>query len=360
MSAERPHLSEAVPSVHARRGGFALALVLILLFAIGVIGTVGFQVVQVESNLSNQAREMNLALSVAEAGLKRFLGEHRGHPPGTTIYGINGGQAVVVARKLSEVLDEEDLYLVSSTGTYADPLYSDAPATRTVHQHAILKILPIGRLAALTDADTARLRIERNGIVDGRDAASLGACTGSGLTDLAGVVTAGWTELRGGSALYGNPPADTLASRQAVIDSLRARWDILTDPTYAVDLESTGSWTTYMSGLPSDSFPVVRVNGGLAAGASEAGRGVLIVTDSISLVDGFAWNGIILAGRLGRAEGNDPRFTVLGLMASGFSSLRHEDVFREGLLQYHSCYALAAGRALAHFEPVENTWWEEY
>ncbi len=375
MLTERPHLSEAVHFPHtacvrmgtgtgvivdARRGGFALALVLILLFAIGVLGTVGFQVAQVESQLSNQAREMHLAATVAEAGLKRFLGEHRGHPPDTTIYGINGGQAVVTARKLSEVVDEEDLYLVSSTGTYADPLYSDAPATRTVHQYAKLKMLPINRLGALTDADTARLRIERNGTIDGRDAASLGSCTGAGLTDLAGVVTAGQTEMRGGSALFGSPRADTLASRQAVLDSLRARWDILTDPTYAVDLEATGNWTTYMSGLPSDSFPVVRVNGGLAAGVSEVGRGVLIVTDSISLTDGFAWNGIILAGRLGRAQGHAPRFAVLGLIASGFSSLRVAQIFREGRLQYHSCYALAAGRSLAHFEPVENTWWEEY
>ncbi len=375
MLTERPHLSEAVHFPHtacvrmgtgpgvmvdARRGGFALALVLILLFAIGVLGTVGFQVAQVESQLSNQAREMHLAATVAEAGLKRFLGEHRGHPPDTTIYGINGGQAVVVARKLSEVVDEEDLYLVSSTGTYADPLYSDAPATRTVHQYAKLKILPINRLGALTDADTARLRIGRDGYLNGNDAASLGSCNGSGLTNLAGAVTAGQTSEWWGSHLSGNPKADTLASRQAVLDSLRARWDILTDPTYAVDLESTGNWTTYMSGLPIDSFPVVRVTGGLAAGASEVGRGVLIVTDSISLVSGFAWNGIILAGRLGRAEGDPVDFAVLGLMASGFSSERDAEVFREGSLQYHSCYALAAGRSLAHFEPVENTWWEEY
>ena len=95
MSTDRPPLGEAVASMHspraacvrmetgrgviigARRGGFALGLVVLLLFAIGVAGAVGFQVVQVESQLSNQAREMNLALSVAEAGLKRFLGESR-------------------------------------------------------------------------------------------------------------------------------------------------------------------------------------------------------------------------------------------------------------------------------------------
>jgi hypothetical protein len=346
--------------VDARRGGFALALVLILLFAIGVLGTVGFQVAQVESQLSNQAREMHLAATVAEAGLKRFLGEHRGHPPDTTIYGINGGQAVVVARKLSEVLDEEDLYLVSSTGTYADPLYSDAPATRTVHQYAKLKILPIGRLAVLTDASTARLRIENHGEVDGDDAASPGSCTGSGLTELGGVVTAGEIQELSGSDLQGNPKATTLASRQAVIDSIGARWDILTDPTYAVDLESTGNWTSYMSGLPSDSFPVVRVNGDLIAGASEVGRGVLIVTDSISLVADFAWNGIIIAGRLGETDSQGAHFAVLGLLVSGLSSERGQVDFSHGSLQYHSCYALAAGRALAHFEPVENTWWEEY
>ena len=376
MLTEKPHLSEAVhfPQaacvrmgtgtgviVDARRGGFALALVLILLFAIGVLGTVGFQVAQVESQLSNQAREMHLAATVAEAGLKRFLGEHRGHPPDTTIYGINGGQAVVVARKLSEVVDEEDLYLVSSTGTYADPLYSDAPATRTVHQHAILKILPFKRFGALTRASTGEIEIQNGGVVDGYDFAAFGLCPGSGLTNIGGIVSAGWLDLNSGYYLRGNPSWTDLGTYQAVIDTLRTRWDIVTDSTYPVDIESSGGWASHISSLPSDSFPVVRVNGDLTVGWGEQGRGVLIVTGRVRFDDGFSWSGIIMAGTLGDSDGGGSRFYIQGLVASGLdSNYTGRALIDDGHIRYHSCYALAAGRSIAHFEPIENTWWEEY
>jgi hypothetical protein len=350
-------------AVDDRRGGFALGLVVLLLFAIGVAGAVGYQVVQVESQLSNQAREMNLALSVADAGLKRFLGEHRGHPPDTTIYGINGGQAVVITRKLADVSDEEDLYHVSSTGTYADPLYADAPATRTVHQQAMLKTLPFNKLGAFTRASTGEIEIQNGGVVDGNDNAPIGFCPGAGLggTDIGGIVSAGWLDLRSGYYLRGNPAWTDLGTYQATVDALQARWDILTDPTYPVDIESSGGWASHISSLPSDSFPVVRVSGDLVAGWGEVGRGVLIVTGRIWLDDGFSWNGIIMAGTIGDSDGGGSRFYVYGLVAAGLATnYTGRALVDDGYIRYHSCYALWAGESIAHFEPIENTWWEEY
>jgi hypothetical protein len=321
---------------------------------------VGYQVVQVESQLSNQAREMNLAMSVAEAGLQRFLGEHRGHPPDTTFYSINAGQAMVVTRKLAEISNLQDLYLISSHGTYADPRYSDSPATRTVHQHAVLTRMPFTHLAALTHASSQNVTLRSPLTVSGVDAATPGSCPEAGLSTLAGSITAGGVVLTGG-IITGTPPADTLASAQAVLDTVAARWDIISDETYPVDRQSNGNWVGYMSGLPADSFPVVRADRDLRADWSEIGRGVLIVPGILTIRRGFQWDGIILAGRLASTGARSfAPFDIRGILISGLDAEGGAITLRYGTLQYHSCNIMAAGYSLAHLEPVSNTWWEAY
>ncbi|MCK5650426.1 MAG: hypothetical protein KAJ42_03570, partial [Gemmatimonadetes bacterium] len=202
---------------------------------------------------------------------------------------------------------------------------------------------------------------QNDGVVDGYDNAPIGLCPGSGLTHRGGIVSAGWLDLRSGYYLRGSPAWTDLGTYQAVIDTLRTRWDVVTDPTYQVDIESSGGWASHISSLPSDSFPVVRVNGDLLASGSEVGRGVLIVTGRLWLDDNFRWNGIILAGTLGDSDGGGARFYVQGLVAAGLATnYTGRALVDDGHIRYHSCYALWAGESLAHFEPIENTWWEEY
>ena len=56
-----------------QRGGFVMAVVVFFLFAIGIAGAAGYQLVQLEAVLSTQGKDSEEALSVAAAGLEREL-----------------------------------------------------------------------------------------------------------------------------------------------------------------------------------------------------------------------------------------------------------------------------------------------
>ncbi|MFC1791778.1 hypothetical protein ACFL0I_04855, partial [Gemmatimonadota bacterium] len=80
-----------------KQEGFALALVIFLLFAIAVAGATGYQVVRTGAFQSQQCAETSQSLAVAQAGLDWFIGGQRGIVPDTFTLEINGGTAVVTA-----------------------------------------------------------------------------------------------------------------------------------------------------------------------------------------------------------------------------------------------------------------------
>ena len=60
------------------RAGFALALVVLLLFAIAVAGATGYQIVHGAWRMAVQSTEGQTALGLARAGLQRFTAEQVG------------------------------------------------------------------------------------------------------------------------------------------------------------------------------------------------------------------------------------------------------------------------------------------
>lgn len=349
------------PATAVERGGFALAIVVLLLFAIGVAGATGYQIVRLEALQTIQANETGQALAVAHAGLQRFIGEQTGSIPDTVAYSINGGQAIVTARKIGPWGTTDTLYLVTSTGTYSDPRYADVPATRTVHQHAIHVQLPLQQVGAMVSAVSNRVDIESTFTVDGNDQATTLDCAEAGTWTLGGAISGGNIRDRGGTML-GSPPSDDIGNRQDVLDTLATRWDVLTDPDFPVTLEDNGNWVTWMSTLPADSFPVVRVDGNLRADWNEAGRGVLIVTGRLTIRYWFEWDGIILAGSMADPDGRSwGYFDIDGMLVWGLEEDGSGTTDMDyGSVIYHSCNVLAAGRALAHLQALDNTWWESY
>ena len=119
------------------RGGFVLALVVLLLFGIGVASAVGYQVVLNESVLSVHGKETQTALSIARAGLRSYMSKQLGVHDTIVTYSIEGGDAVVTARLVAEVDGHESLYLISSEGVYTDPAFKGSAARRTVHQYGL-------------------------------------------------------------------------------------------------------------------------------------------------------------------------------------------------------------------------------
>jgi len=336
--------------------GFALALVVFLLFAIAVAAATGYQVVSTEAFQSQQYRETGKALAVAQAGLDWFIGGQRGLVPDTTTFDINGGTAVITTRKVATLSVEEDLYLVRSEGTFTDRRFPQIPAIRIVSQYAVFKKVPMNTLAPVVTTSN-RVRVMQSGDVNGTDLAYAGQCIGAPVTPEAGVVARSNVQATGGGLIVGNPAGLTLGPFSNVVDSVGLAWDVFSDPTFPVDYDD--SWPNFSS-LPSDSFPVLRQNGDFSPNWTRSGRGVLIVTGTLQIPNFsfWYWNGIVLAGDL-QDVGPWGYFTLEGALVAGQGAAMSNWDMRNGNIDYHSCYVSWAGLSLAHLSPLANSWWEE-
>jgi hypothetical protein len=334
------------------RGGFVLALVVLLLFGIGVAGAAGYQVVLSEALLSVHAKETQSALSIARAGLQLYIGKQIGVHDDTVTYSIEGGDAVVTARLVSEIDDFETLYLLGSEGVYTDPTFTGSAARRTVYQYAIKREVALNHVAMMTQV-TGDLYTRTISHVDGNDGAGSLECEQTSV-DLTAIMmgSGSWTK-EGGDPIDGPDPEVITVGSVAALDSIGIDWAVLTDTDFPVDYEDV--WPS--CALPADSFTVTRFNGNLTTPASPCGRGVLIVTGDFTAAQGFQWDGILLAGYIVDTT-NDWR--IDGLVVGGLDGAGTATAFRNDThIDYHRCYAFRAGKRLSHFVPVGSTWWEE-
>jgi Tfp pilus assembly protein PilX len=335
------------------RSGFALALVVLLLFAIGVAGATGYQVVTTEFLLAGQNRDSHQALSVAHAGLQRFIGEHLGSVGDSMSYAIGSGVATVTARRMVAPDSSNHLYFLRSEGTVQDPRQANSPARRVVGTYAWHRQAPLAHAGAVV-LTGGEFRVEGGAQVRGLDDANPSMCSGAGGPGTAGVATSGRTRTRSGGSILGNPETDTYANSQAVLDALGVRWDILSSPNFPVEFD--GSVPNFAS-MPADSFPLVRYQGNLTAHWWWSGRGVLIVTGRFRAGWSFSWDGIILAGEFGGSSGfNAP--SINGMVVGGLERSNPNARWRSGQIRYHSCNVEMANRALSYLDVVENTVFE--
>ena len=283
------------------RGGFVLALVVLLLFGIGVAGAAGYQVVFTEALLSVHAKETQTALSIARAGLRSYIGKQIGIHEDTVTYSIEGGDAVVTARLVSEIDDFETLYLLGSEGVYTDPTFTGSAARRKVYQYAIKREVALNHVAMLTMV-TGTLYVENNAHIDGNEEAGVGCPQAS--VDITAVrmgTPPGSVTIDSGDPIDGpNPEIVYLGSEAAALDAIGINWDVLTDPNFAVDYEDV--WPS--CALPVDSFTVTRFNGNLSSSPPCNRPGVLIVKGSFTGAAGLQWDGILLAGHIATTSNN--------------------------------------------------------
>ena len=335
------------------RGGFVLALVVLLLFGIGVAGAAGYQIVLNEALLSVHAKEPQTALSIARAGLRSYIGKQIGVHEDTVTYSIEGGDAVVTARLVSVIDDFETLYLLRSEGVYTDPTFTGSAARRTVNQYAVKREVALNHVAMMTQV-TGDLHVEDDSHIDGDEEAG-GGCAQASVDINALIMGSGLETIQ-----PGDDPIDgavvRVGSAAAALDAIGINWAVLSDPDFPVDYEDTWpSWTS--CALPWDTVAVTRFNGNVTTPPSVCGKGVLIVTGDFTGGSGFQWNGILLAGHIVTTSDN---YRIDGLVVGGLDGMgtltRLDD---DTHLDYHRCYAFQAGKRLSHFEPVGGTWWEE-
>lgn len=335
-------------------GGFVLALVVFMLFAISVAGAAGYLLVASEFAMARYSSQGDEALAVARAGIERFVGEHSGAVPDTVSYAIGDGLVVVTSRKMAETDSLTHLYAIQAEATVADPLAPNAPARRIVTAQAVLHRRPIPHLAALTTSANSLLVL---GIVSGIDSDTFLQCPGGGASPITGAVARSGIL---GTAL--GVPAIELwpGGSSAVRDSIVARWDVLSDPDFPVDYENT---LPALGSIPADSFPIVRYTGSsILNTAGRHNQGVLIWVGTLRPWFLFNWEGIVLAENLGDpflalpflAPGSVDGLLIAGL--NGDNNPSSVEVLAN--IVYGSCKVYAANESLAYFELLPNTMFE--
>ncbi len=346
----------APPGAHPE-GGFALAVVMVLLFAIGVAAATSYQTVRTEASMSLSAKQGSEALAAARAGLERFLAEQRHALPVERTYTFGDARAVVTPRLIRATPYWKQRYLIKSVGTFVDPRIPGHAAERIVYQMVDHHRSPVSVRGALMSPSTS---VDLQGslvTVSGADGATSSDCSEAPAASIAGVVAGGSVGVLDGANVTGSPATVSYPGSEATLDSLGLDWDVMTDSNFPV--EHDGSWPDFGS-IPSDSFPAVRYWGDFYGYYYMSGRGVLIVTGDLRFYDGFEWDGIILANDMLNVT-DDRNFDVQGLVVPGMDGVGEAFDYRwDGTIRYHSCNVLEAGKFLAHLEPVEGTWWEAF
>lgn len=344
------------------RRGFVLAVVVFLLFAVGMASTVAFNLVQMEWHMAAGGREALEASALARSGLERYVAERIGIPVEDS-YAIGGARVTVTPQRVRRIDDRTELWYLEARASVADPRYPDDPAVRTAGMMARLHTQPVSRVAAVV-ASAPAVRVESSwgffgGVIAGYDQSTPGGCASGGSEDVAAVLsrdTAVFVE--SGSTVVGVPGQLQVGTHDAVADLAGVRWDVLSDPSFPVAHDgSMPPWWT----MAADSFPVVRHDGDLRADWSWSGRGVLIVTGAFQPYWGFWWEGIILAGSFDDRYPFTP-LELRGMLVTGLNGSGEASVDFKGFtdIRYHSCNVASANRALAYLEPLENASWEAW
>lgn len=331
-----------------------------MLFAIGVAATAAYEVVNTEFTLGTSNRQSVLALSVARAGLQRFIAEQIGVVGDSVSYAIGTGVAEVTSRKVVEKDSLTYLYFLRSEGTVTDIRTPDSPARRIVGTYAWYHRKPVKHKAAvMMAANSVRFRYGWTQ-ANGDDHATAFDCSGGGTSGVAGAIGTSDPSTQSGANLYGSPAASHFSNKQAVVDSAGIRWDILSDPNFPVEFDgSPPNWNN----IPSDSFPVVRYVGNLTAtnsgnpSSNWSGHGVLIVTGRLTMSWGFTWEGIILAGELANVGWSSFPY-IQGTLIGGLNQSDNDVRFDSGTYHYNSCDVYAADESLSYLDVVNKTIFE--
>lgn len=333
--------------------GFVLTLVIFALAALSVGATAAFLIVQSESRMADGGVDTAHAFQLAQAGLARYAAETVGTDLDSAVYVMGGGTVVVRAEKVVSVSATEDMYLLTSEASVADPRTPGMPARRRVREFATLSQFSIQPQAAMT--------VIGNGVtfsgfaIEGRDHARAGDCAIAG-TDRAGVATVSGATVQGYSTtITGTPTITYSADTAAVASDAGVDWSMLTDPAFPFQYELPDDGWPDFAALGSAAYPTIRMQGDLTVSGS--GRGLLVVTGTLTVGTGFRWDGMVLAGDVNSSASKFDIHgaLIIGLNAgSGYTTLSSPDA----KVHYNSCNILDSVKGIATLEFLPSTWWE--
>lgn len=374
------------------RRGAALMTALLAVAIITVAVAAGLSLVSAERRTVSDQQLQARALGIAQQGLDAYL-RHPENPafrPGRTTHTpprdrdtawipvnvTTGDTAIVIPRLYRRPSSGtgDTMYVISSLGRQGIRSVKGTPApSRTVAE----VVTWTGAYVPVKAGWTSLSGIVKNGTagtLSGIDASGTPCLAGG---DIAGVTvpttlpdgSAGYTATGSGSALSGNPPLDSLsigATPTAAADSIAktgidwSRW------SQGLDLPNVWRTSDHGGQFPDFSdpnyYPIVYVSGDVPDLPN--GRGLLVVSGSLTMNGTTTWDGIVLVGGSVTANGNDD---VEGAVLSGLNLLINPTPIGAAalgngtkIIQYNSCEvtkALAGTHALV---PRRGTWMDNW
>ncbi len=345
------------------RPGFALvmAVLAILLLTAGIFA--GMSRLEVDARVADADRAATKAYALAQAGIERFLArrdslEGRATPlaptaaPESVRITLPGGFADVTLRRVQA---GGGVFLVRSRAVAsAGPLVA---AQRSVAQLAVWQ----PGTMHVESAWTSLSGLSKNGAagtIDGTDAcAQAPAVAGVAVAPPGYSQTGGRPVPTGAPGILAYPTADSAAHAVHVDWNGIVNGSALT-PDFVV--ASDGFPSAYWFSSHPTSYPIIFNAGDLAL--PNSGRGLLVVTGSLSMGGGDAWDGIILVGEQLQSSGNT---TVNGAAVSGLDVLLGQAVDATSIgsgtktFQYNSCEVANAAARFAALQAVRGTWMDD-
>jgi len=318
-----------------------------MLFAISVAAATGYLVVSSEFEMAKHSGHGAEALSVARAGLERFVAEQIGTVGDSVSYALGDGVALVTTRKLFERDSLTYVYYIQSEATVSDIFSPNTPARRVVGAYAIYHRRPLAHHALVMIA-ADRIDVDNGGEIDAEDRDNAGACPGGDASDITGAIAKVTVTEGDASDIEGDPDYEIWPGGSSeILDSIGLRWDVLSDPDFPVEFENT---MPDFGSLPADSFPIIRYTGWVVANFD--GRGVLIIDGVFDPGSSFRWHGIVLAKHIDDiVEGHLDGLLIAGLDGPNMYST----IDYRTQSHYHSCDVYAANETLSYLELLENT-----
>ncbi len=343
------------------RPGFALVLALlaILLITAGIFA--GLSRLEVDTQVADAGRAATKAYALAQAGIERFL--------------VRRDSLEGRATSLAPTAAPESVRVVLPGG-YADVTLRRIQAAGgglfLVRAHAVAAAGPLvgaqRTVAELMTWQPGSMHVESAWTSLSGLSKSGAAGTISGTDDcgqapaVAGVAVAppGYSQSGGKPVPSGSPPILAYPTLDSAGSAVHIDWNAIVNgnalsPDFVVPAVPFPS-SSWFAANPA-SYPVILVQGDLSLPSS--GRGLLVVTGSLSVGGGDSWNGIILVGDELESSGNT---TVTGAVVTGLNVLLGQVVENSSVgsgtktFQYSSCEVANATARLATLRPVPGTW----
>ena len=356
----------------ANERGVALPMATFFAFMLTAVMAAALTMSSAERRVLDSSIAQLDAFSVAQTGLEQFQVRRAEFgftdvPPApyeSTRVDVGLDYADVVLELVRpSVAGSPPLYVIRSHGVLTGPtLTGTLNGERIVGQYATWQTGTMNVPSAFTSLSGLH-KNGGSGTITGTDECA-------GLPEVAGVAvptSPGYTQNGGPPVPTGTPPIDDLGSVADAADQITIDWAGIVDGTALIpDIEIPGaSWPSFAN--PSY-WPVIKVTGNYSLPSS--GRGVLIVTGSLTINGSKSWDGVLLVGEHIVGNGNQQ---VSGAMISGlnvklaadpaaYAAAMGQNTIGNGTktIRYNSCFISQALSSFGGLTMYRNAWLDNW